>query len=184
MEIKQSPMWLRAIQIIFGLIAIILSFWVIIQPPLTTFFILILFFAIGLLFIGLMAIFRGIFSKDLPGWLRALNIIVGILIIILMPSPFFEPILTAFLLLWLFAFGLIFYGLTNLMLGFAAPDTPGWYRALLIIFGFLLMIFGFQVIWAPIFGLVLAVWFLCFGLIFGGIELLIAGFTGQRPRRA
>jgi uncharacterized membrane protein HdeD (DUF308 family) len=183
MEVEKTPGWLRALQIIFGIIAMILAFWIIFQAPLTTFFILILLFAVGLFFMGLVAIIRGIFSKEMPGWLRALNIILGILIIVLMPSPFFEPILTAFVLLWLFSFGLIFYGLTSLMMGFVAQDAPGWYRALLIIFGFIMMIFGFQVIWYPIFGLVLAFWFLCFGLIFAGLELLVAGFTGQRIQR-
>ncbi|MFX1509929.1 MAG: DUF308 domain-containing protein [Promethearchaeota archaeon] len=187
MESEQSPMWLRILKIIFGIIAIILSFWLIFIPPLAGFFFLVFLFATGFLLVGIIAIIRGIFNRQLPSWLRIINIILGIIILILAPLPWLEPsgiLVTAVMILWLMSFGLIFYGLTSLMMGIAAGQAPGWYRAILVILGPILMIIGFYVIAYPIWGLAFTLWMLCFGLIFAGFELLISGATGQNPRAA
>lgn len=180
-------MWLRILKTIFGIIAIILAFWLILIPPLAGFFFLVFLFATGFLLVGIIAIIRGIFNRQLPGWLRVINIIVGIIILILAPLPWLEPggiLVTSVMILWLMSFGLIFYGLTNLMMGIVAAQAPGWYRAILIIFGPILIVLGFYVIAYPIWGLSFTLWMLCFGLIFAGFELLISGATGQNPRAA
>jgi uncharacterized membrane protein HdeD (DUF308 family) len=179
---EKTPMWLRILEIILGLLAMVLAFVIIALPAIASLLGIILVFAIGLLFLGLTSLFRGIFYKDLPGWSRALNIIAGFIAIILAPITLLEPLYGAFMILWLMAFGMMFYGLTNLMLGFAAGGVPGWYRALLVIFGFILLILSFQVIWYPLWGLLFTIFAFSFGLIFGGISLLIAGATGQQLR--
>jgi len=150
-------------------------------PTITALYGIILIFGIGLLFLGISSLFKGIFSKDLPGWSRALNIIAGIIAICLAFVPFTEPILGAWMVLWFMAFGMMFYGLTMLMLGFAA-QVPGWYRALLIIFGFILLIMSFQVIWYPLYGLFFVVFLISFGLIFAGFQLILSGAIGTPLR--
>ena len=170
-------MWLRILELILGILAIGFAVWLIALPTIAALYGIILIFGIGLLFLGISSLIRGIFSRELPGWSRGLNIITGILAIFLAFIPLTEPIFGAFMVLWFMAFGMMFYGLTMLMLGFAA-DVPGWYRALLIIFGFILLMISFQVIWYPIWGLFFTVFVISFGLILGGFQLIISGALG------
>ena len=179
MEMQKTPMWYRILELILGILAIALAAWIIALPTIAALYGIVLIFGFGLLFLGIQSLLRGFFARELPGWSRALNIIAGILAIILAVIPFTEPILGAVMVLWFMSFGLLFYGLSMLMLGFAA-DVPGWYRALLIIFGFIMMIIAFQVIWYPLWGLLFLTIMLPLGLIFGGFQLIISAAIGAK----
>ncbi|MFX1403863.1 MAG: DUF308 domain-containing protein [Promethearchaeota archaeon] len=183
MEMQKTPMWYRILELILGILAIALAVWMIASPFIVTLFSIVLLFGFGLLFLGIQSLMRGIFTRELPGWSRALNIIAGILAIILAAVPFTEPIFGLVMVLWFMSFGLLFYGLSMLMLGFAA-DVPGWYRALLIIFGFIMMIIAFQVIWYPLWGLLFLTIMLPIGLILGGFQLIISAAIGTRMGQA
>ena len=73
----KSPMWLRIVEIIFGVVAISLSALAIIYP-LGTLVAIAFLFSFALLVIGFAMIGSG-FDPRLPGGLRALNLVIGFL---------------------------------------------------------------------------------------------------------
>ncbi len=82
MSEMKAPGWLRALDIVFGLIAIALSIVVLLYPELAI-LTLIFLLSVALLIIGIARIIVGIFAKYLSDGLRAINAGTGILVLIL-----------------------------------------------------------------------------------------------------
>jgi hypothetical protein len=88
-DTQSIPVWLRGLDFIFGLIAIILAAYVlspmppiVINPPGFSPGMYI-FFAPAAILLGLLWLIRGFIHKDSPGWLRGLVMLFGILILII-----------------------------------------------------------------------------------------------------
>ena len=81
MNERKAPGWLRALDIVFGLIAVILSVVVLVYQELailTMIFVL----SIVLLVVGIARIFGGIFATYLSDGMRAVNVGIGILALV------------------------------------------------------------------------------------------------------
>ena len=173
-----SPTWLRVLAIILGILGLVAGILVLFFPGVGI-FTLIIVMAVGLLFLGITRLGVSIAEPGLPGWLRALGIVVGILalilwILVLVFPGFGAPLLIAFL-----AVGLIFHGIDRLSVDGMNQDAPGWSRGLAIVAGVLLLIFGILVIVFPAgIGLFTAVVFLSIALIIGGLSAIASGVAG------
>lgn len=80
--IEKMPGWVRAAEIILGLVSLAAGILVIIYPGLG-FFTLVAIVAVGLIFLGWRDIVLGAVGKFLPTWLRAADIILGVLAFVL-----------------------------------------------------------------------------------------------------
>jgi len=167
-EQKKSPMWLRILEIIAGLIIVVLAGYVIAYPGVAI-ATLILFLAIALIIIGIDYFIR-VFAKDITGWRRLLNLILSVLAIIIAGAVIANPFIYGSLtLVYLLGLALLFAGIAS-----AARGTAGS-----IVVGILGIIIGFAVIIFPGLGLGTLVFLLAVFLVIFGLESIASGILGR-----
>ncbi|MFQ5919527.1 MAG: HdeD family acid-resistance protein [Thermoplasmata archaeon] len=172
------PMWLRVLTIVLGILGLIAGVLVLLFPEISI-LTLVIVMAVGLLFLGLSRLGISIAEPGLPGWLRALGIVVGIIAIILWILVLVFPGFGVALLIAFLAVGLIFHGIDRVSVDGMNQDAPGWSRGLAIVAGVLLIIFGILVILFPGgFGVLTVVLFLSIGLIIAGLSAIASGVAG------
>jgi uncharacterized membrane protein HdeD (DUF308 family) len=165
---KKSPMWLRIVEIIAGLIILVLGGYVIVYPGVAI-GTLILFLAIALIIIGVDYFIR-VFAKGITGWRRLLNLILSALAIIIAASVIANPFIYGSLtLVYLLGLALLFAGIAS-----AARGTAGG-----LIVGILGIIIGFAVIIFPGLGLATLVFLLAVFLVIFGLESIVSGILGR-----
>ncbi len=175
---RKPPTWLRTLAIILGILGLVAGFLVLFFPRVDI-FTLIFIMAVGLLFLGITRLGVSIVGPGLPGWLRALGMVVGILALILWTlvlvfPGFGVPLLIAFL-----AVGLVFHGIDRLSVDGMNPGMPGWSRGLALAAGVLLLIVGVLVIvFQAGSGLFTAIVFLAIALVIAGLSAIASGVAG------
>ena len=116
MNEMKAPGWLRALDIVFGLIAVILSVVVLAYQELailTMIFVL----SIVLLVVGIARIFGGIFATYLSGGMRAVNVGIGILALVLGAIALVYTDLTTQVMIYILSFALLLNGIARLVIG-------------------------------------------------------------------
>jgi len=165
---KKSPMWLRIVEIIAGIIIVVLAGYVIAYPAVAI-ATLILFLAIALIIIGIDYFIR-VFAKGITGWRRLLNLILSALAIIIAAYIIAYPAIYGSLtLVYLLGLALLFAGIAS-----AARGTVGG-----IVIGILGIIIGFTVIIFPGVGLATIVFLVAVFLVIFGLESLASGILGR-----
>jgi len=165
---KKSPMWLRILEIIAGIIIVVLAGYVIAYPAVAI-ATLILFLAIALIIIGIDYFIR-VFAKSITGWRRLLNLILSALAIIIAAYIIAYPAIYGSLtLVFLLGLALLFAGIAS-----AARGTVGG-----IVIGILGIIIGFTVIIFPGVGLATIVFLVAVFLVIFGLESLASGILGR-----
>ena len=165
---KKSPMWLRIVEIIAGIIIVVLAGYVIAYPAVAI-ATLILFLAIALIIIGIDYFIR-VFAKGITGWRRLLNLILSALAIIIAAYVIAYPAIYGSLtLVYLLGLALLFAGIAS-----AARGTVGG-----IVIGILGIIIGFTVIIFPGVGLATIVFLVAVFLVIFGLESLASGILGR-----
>jgi len=165
---KKSPMWLRILEIIAGLIIVVLAGYVIAYPGVAI-ATLILFLAIALIIIGIDYFIR-VFAKGITGWRRLLNLVLSVLAIIIAGAVIANPLVYGSLtLVYLLGLALLFAGIAS-----AARGTAGG-----IVVGILGIIIGFAVIIFPGLGLGTLVFLLAVFLVIFGLESIASGILGR-----
>jgi uncharacterized membrane protein HdeD (DUF308 family) len=169
----EIPMWIRALDVIIGIIMVVLGLWVIwgiLNPA-------VLIALTVMQILGIIAIIWGIWQiikifvyKEATMGIKLLFFLAGLLLVIFGAIAVLEPIFFIGLGGLLFAIGLLIYGFLILIAGFMATDAAGWQRWLGVVLGIFLIILG---------GFFLFNWYLAFGtfLMFFAIGLLLAGFV-------
>jgi uncharacterized membrane protein HdeD (DUF308 family) len=180
MSEKKTPNWLRGLEIVLGFIAVILGIAVLVMPDVAVeTLIFLLYFA--LFFIGVGRILVGALFRRLERSLRVLNIIVGLVLIavaitiIAYQYPYFA---TAFMVS-LLAYGLLVDGIIRIVVGAIAKVLPNWIRGSFVVLGILMIISAIVVLAYPDVGVLTLVFLLSIGLLWGGIDAIIAGATGE-----
>jgi uncharacterized membrane protein HdeD (DUF308 family) len=105
-----------------------------------------------------------------PTWHRVIEVIAGVLAIGIAGLAWIDPVLGAGLLVFLFAFALLWLGLWRLTRGYGRTDRPGWHRTLDSAMGLLSIVLAFVVIALPGLGLLTLVFLLYFALLFIGVS--------------
>lgn len=175
----RAPGWLRALDIVFGLIAIILSVVVLVYQDLailTMIFVL----SIVLLVVGIARIFGGIFAKYLSDGMRAVNVGIGILALVLGAIALLHTDLTTQVLIYILSFALLLNGIARLVIGGFARLLPSWLRGLLTVVGLLTIILSVVVFVSPAFGELTLVLILSIKFLLNGIARIVSGITGIR----
>jgi uncharacterized membrane protein HdeD (DUF308 family) len=117
-------------------------------------------------------------------WLRVLEIILGIIILILAGYVLAYPGIAILSLIFVLGVGLFIVGITRIVGAFASGVSGGM-RVLSLIIGILAIILAIYVVAYPGVGAATLVIFLGFGLLLSGMEVLaIGGSFGSRASKA
>ena len=181
MSVSKAPSWVRALEILAGIIAMIVSFYVLARPGVALLAIAI-FFAAALLLLGIARIARGVAAKGMSSWSRTLSVIVGLLALVLALAAITFPLLGDLTVAFMFAFGLLFTGIGSIAGGKALGKAiPSWLRYLTIIIGVLGIIIACVILIFPLLGLATLVLLLGVNFFLFGIELIMLGAIGRVP---
>jgi len=177
-KIKASN-WLRVFDIIFGLISVILSVVVLAYQELT---ILTLIFILSfvLLVLGIARVFGGIFAKYLTGKIRALNVGIGFVAVVLGILALVYTDLTIQLLIYIISFALLLNGVARLVIGSYVKAFPKWVRGFFVIVGLLTIVLSVVVFVSTEFGFLALVLMLSFTFMFNGIARIVQGLSGTQ----
>ena len=177
MSNTRSPSWLRAVAIGLGILVIALSIYALAFPAFT-FLSVIVILSIILFFVGIEKIITGMF---LPTKSRWTTVGFGILVLIFAGLAISFPVATAYVVIILIGFALLFNGIARIVEGMSAQHR-GWSKVFLIGVGILAIIISIAVLVSPMFGAALAGVIIAIGLLITGIQMVASGVAGQRLR--
>lgn len=179
MSETKAPAWLRAFDIIFGLIGVILSVVVLVYQELAI-LTMILVLSIVLIVVGIARIFGGIFAKYLSDGIRALNVGIGIVAIVLGIVALIYTELTTQVLIYILSFVLLLNGVARLVIGGLGRAFPKWLRGFFVVVGALTIVLSVIVFVSPGFGFLALVLLLSFTFMFNGIARIVQGIVGTK----
>lgn len=178
MSESKSPGWMRVAQIGLGIIAIILSLYIIAFPAIT---LVTIVYIIGiiLLVVGIFEIITGIFGLG-ANRSRWGSVGLGILAMIIAGIALAFPTGTTYFLIILLAIALLFIGISHVIRGVGDKRSRGWARAFSIGAGALAIVLSVLIMVAPHFGAGLVGLILGIALLIIGIEIIVSGISGRK----
>ncbi len=170
---SQNSLLLRGLaNILLGLVAIA---W-----PGLTLYVLVIFFAVNIMFVGIVELFRPVIEKDSRH--AVLTVILGILGIVVGLYLLANPYLSVNIIALLVAFWAVLFGLGDLMLGFADSSSSAGYRVLFVIVGVMSVIFGFYLIFYPAMSLLAFIWIVGVYALVTGVLYVIGSFIMPKAK--
>jgi uncharacterized membrane protein HdeD (DUF308 family) len=168
--------WMRLAQIILGILAIIVSLFVIANPGLTT---ITLVYFVSLLFfiVGIEKIITGIFSKSKS---RLASIGLGVLVLILAGLALAFPVGTTFVLILVIGLALFFDGLGRISHGVGEKVENKFDRYFSIGTGILSVGIAIAIMVSPAFGFAFVGFLIGIAILITGIQILVAGLRGRK----
>jgi uncharacterized membrane protein HdeD (DUF308 family) len=112
-----------------------------------------------------------------PGWLRVLEIVVGIILVCTALYVWVYPAIAIEAYVLLFAIALLILGCMRVISGIAAQNLAAALRVLFIIVGILLVVIGGYALAYPLIGALTLVYFFAFGLLFTGFDRIALSGT-------
>jgi uncharacterized membrane protein HdeD (DUF308 family) len=174
----KSPGWMRAAQIGLGVIALVLSVYILAYPVLT-FVTIVLLLSVVLFVVGIERIIQGIVA---PGKSRWGTIGLGILVLIISIIVMAFPGAFGVFLIILLAIGLLFDGIARVYHGATDKTRGRWSRIFSIVAGVIEIGLSLTILAAPVIGAELMSFLLAIALLIVGIQIIAAGITGTRSR--
>ncbi|MGD1834187.1 MAG: DUF308 domain-containing protein [Nitrososphaeraceae archaeon] len=173
-EVK-SPRSMRFIQIALGIVAIVLSIFIILNPGLATVS-LVIVLAVLLLIVGIEKIISGIFVKNKS---RLATIGLGALVIILAIAAMTFPIASTILLILILAFALLFDGISRVTHGIGHKEDHKIHRFFGIAVGIISIILAIFIMVSPAVGMIFVSLIIGISLLITGIQILTSGVIGR-----
>ena len=174
----KTPGWMRAVQIGLGIIALVLSAYVLAFPAMT-FVTIVYVLGIVLLIVGIERVISGIFERS-PGGSRWASVGLGILVIIIALIVMAFPVGTGVFLLILLAIALLFDGIARVIHGIRNKTTGKASRTFSVVAGVIAIGLSIAIMASPVLGAVFIGILLAIALIIIGIQIIVAGITGSR----
>jgi uncharacterized membrane protein HdeD (DUF308 family) len=179
MSNEKSPTWLRAVQIGLGIIILILSILVLINPIFGAISVII-FLAFLLLFAGIEKVISGLIRS---GKSRFANIGLGIIVIIISLIALAYPIEASVFVVLLLGIALLVDGISRIIHGIRDKHGKSWSKFFSIGVGILSIIFAIAVIVLPEIGLVVAGILIGIALLITSFQIISEGISGHRGVR-
>jgi uncharacterized membrane protein HdeD (DUF308 family) len=176
--IERMPGWTRAAEVILGLVSLVAGLLVIAYPGLG-FFTLVAILAVGLIFLGSRDIVLGAMGGFMPQWLRAANIVFGVLAFILSAIVIASPAVAITTLVIFLYFALFVRGVAALTMAGAGKMFLPRLRAASGVVGVLSIILAIIFLAFPLLLVGTLIFLLSIGLLFVGIEAIAAGVVGR-----
>ena len=170
-----TPTWTRALLVIFGLVAIAASIFVLAVPGIAL-LTLVFLLSFSLLFVGLSRLARGISLKVLSRGHRVLDVLAGLLGIAIGIIVFLFPLLGISTLIFLLAFGTMIYGIVSVVIGASLSRLTRGVRALALLAGILAIILSVTVLVSPAVAILTLVFLLSVSFMVNGIESIVLAF--------
>lgn len=174
---EKSSSWLRVLDVAFGVMAVIFSFGVLAYPDMAIFALTVMLSA-ALLTIGVARTVTGIFAKYLSFGLRAVDLGIGILSLVLASLAIVYPQFATQMLIYLLSFALILNGIARVAIGGFTDILPGWLRGLLVIVGMATVGLSLVVVLFPAWGILTLTFMLSLTLLLNGVARILKGLTG------
>jgi uncharacterized membrane protein HdeD (DUF308 family) len=175
------PSWLRAAQVIVGIVCILLSIAIFLSSGLGSYTLLFLI-EITLIIIGSERVATGITSRGIKRSSRAINIGLGLGIIGFALLGFLTPQLTTQWLIILLGLGLLANGILRIIDGLRNIEYERFTRLFRLGAGAVSVVISILVLVNPRFGFYLLMVIIAVALVVTGIELLMVGIKGKRKR--
>ena len=175
------PSWLRAAQVIVGIVCILLSTAIFLSPGLGSYTLLFLI-EITLIIIGSERVASGIASRGTKRSSRAISIGLGLGIIGFAVLGFLTPKLTTQWLIILLGLGLLANGILRIIDGLRNIEYERFTRLFRLGAGAVSIAISILVLVNPRFGFYLLMVIIAVALVVTGIELLMVGIKGKRKR--
>lgn len=172
-KLLANPKWLRILRIVFGVIAIIASIFVLASPGVAI-YTLVLLLSFALLMLGFARLARGFSHHLYSKHHRIVDVLLGVLGILLGLVVLAFPMLGVDTLVVLLAFAMLFYGIGSIVIGASIGEWAKWVKALLVIFGIVSLIFSFVVLARPAVGLLTLVLMLSVSFMVHGVESIVS----------
>ena len=169
------PAWARALRVIFGLVAIAASVFVLVAPGIAL-YTLVFLLSLSLLFLGLSRLARGVSLSVFSRGHRILNVVTGLLGIGLGMVVFLLPLLGIGTLVFILAVATLIYGITSVAIGASASRLARGLRALVLVSGFLAIVFSFIVLSSPGIAILSLMFFLSVSFMVSGIESIVLAY--------
>jgi uncharacterized membrane protein HdeD (DUF308 family) len=136
---------------------------------------------VALLIIGIGRILIGALAKHLPVGIRILSIIAGLILIGLSIAvlAYQYPYFATDLMIAMFAFALLMYGISSITIGGFSKILPNWVRGLFVAEGIFAIIISIVVLVVPDIAILTLVFLLSFALVWNGIIAIVSGVTGK-----
>ncbi len=176
--IEKMPGWTRAAEIVLGLVSLLAGLLVLAYPGLA-FFTLVAILAVGLIFLGSRDIVLGAMGTFLPRWLRAADIVLGVLAFILSAIVIASSGVAVTTLVIFLYFALFVRGVAALTMAGAGKTFPSRLRAASGVVGVLSIILAIIFLAFPALAIGTLIFLLSIGLLFVGIEAIAAGVVGR-----
>ena len=175
------PSWLRAAQVIVGIVCVLLSTTIFLSPGLGSYTLLFLI-EITLIIIGSERVASGIASRGTKRSSRAISIGLGLGIIGFAVLGFLTPKLTTQWLIILLGLGLLANGILRIIDGLRNIEYERFTRLFRLGAGAVSVVISILVLVYPRFGFYLLMVIIAVALVVTGIELLMVGIKGKRKR--
>jgi len=172
------PSWSRGIDVVIGLVIVVVSLWIIIDPNLAQRTI-VLTMAIALAVVGLVRIIKSIFMKRLDTKARMTKGTVGIVATLLSMGVVLLPDLAITFLVTLMTFAIMLMGLSRVIVGQIEKELASWARSLYIGGGIITFSFGFLAAVFPGLGFFTLILLLSAAMITVGVIRIVSGLTGE-----
>jgi uncharacterized membrane protein HdeD (DUF308 family) len=170
-----TPTWSRALLVIFGLVAIVASIFVLAVPGIAL-LTLVFLLSFSLLFVGLSRLARGISLSKLSKGHRVLDVLGGLLGIAIGIIVFLFPLLGIGTLVFMLAFGAMIYGIVSVTIGASVTQLARGLRALVMLSGFLAIILSVIVLVRPAVAILTLIFILSVSFMINGIESIVLAF--------
>lgn len=174
-----TPTWARVLLVMFGLIAIATSIFVLAVPRIAL-LTLVFLLSVSLLFVGLSRIARGISLRPLSKGHRVLDILAGLLGIAIGMIVFLFPLLGIGTLVFMLAFGTMMYGIVSVAVGASVSRLTRGVRMLVVLAGILAIVLSGIVLVSAAVAILTLVFLLSVSLMVNGIESIVLAFE-QSP---
>ncbi|MFX1566641.1 MAG: DUF308 domain-containing protein [Promethearchaeota archaeon] len=175
------PIWMRLVEVIIGILAIVLAIIIFLAPTYLNALIFVLAMCAVIAILGLGLIYRGFIQKERTWAMRFLMIIGGIILIILGIYLFFDlTLFAALLLVWIFGIALAIDGIVSIVYALGSLRLKNWQRWALFIIGAIEAILALFAVVVPLLGINIFSLLIVVALIMGGIAYILAGLTGER----
>jgi len=172
------PGWTRAAEVVLGLVSLFAGALVLGYPGLG-FFTLVAILAVGLIFLGSRDIVLGAMGTFLPRWLRAADIVFGVLAFILSAIVIASPGVAVTTLVIFLYFALFVRGVAALIMAVAGKMFPPRLRGASGVVGVLSIILAIIFLSFPLLLVGTLIFLLSIGLLFVGIEAVASGVVGR-----
>jgi uncharacterized membrane protein HdeD (DUF308 family) len=170
-----TPTWSRALLMIFGLVTIAASIFVLAVPGIAL-LTLVFLLSISLLFVGLSRLARGISLRPLSKGHRVLDVLAGLLGIAIGMIVFLFPLLGIGTLVFMLAFGTMMYGIASVAIGASVSRLTRGVRVLVVLAGILAIILSAIVLISPAVAILTLVFLLSVSFMVNGIESIVLAF--------